>query len=567
MRAFLAAIALLVMLGWWACPTSTAASRPVVVVGADSAYPPYEFVDKDGKPAGFNVELTRAIGEVMGFDVVFRMGGWSQQVAGLKNGTIDLLQGLSWSRAREDQFDFTPAHTIVHHAIFARRDSPVVSTLEELRGKKVIVLRDGIMHTVLTAKGYGKDLIPTATPAEGLRLLASGKYDYAVVATLPGTYIIRENHLTNLVPVARDVASYRYGYAVRKGNSELQARISEGLAILNKTGRYQQLYRRWLGVLEPPPVSWEATFRSVAVIVAPLLLILGGTVAWSHSLRRQVVQRTASLSRALEELRVNQQQLVQADKLAALGTLVSGVAHEINNPNGLILLDIPMLRRVYHDILPALDQRYEEEGDFLLAGIPYTRMRGEIGRLLDEMQEGATRIKRIVNDLKEFSRISDDSDKKIADLNEVVQTAVRLVEPTLRTATRHFTATYGASLPSVRMNPQRIEQVVINLLVNACQALPDASRAIAVTTAADSAAGTVLLQVRDEGRGIDSEHLPLLTDPFFTTKRETGGTGLGLSVSAGIVKAHGGSLSFSSEPGRGTTVTLSLPVVPMEQPS
>jgi signal transduction histidine kinase len=559
--------ALFIMLFMLTVSTLFAAQgRNPVVVGGNRDYPPYEFLDKEGKPAGFNIDLTRAIAEVMGFEVEFRMGGWSDQVADLKTGRIDLLQGLSWSERRENEFDFTPSHTIVHHAIFARKGSPVVSTLDDLKGKKVIVHRDGIMHNELKARGYEQDLVLTPTPAEGLRLLASGKYDYSVVAMLPGIYIIRENKLTNLVPVARDVASYRYGYAVKKGNTELQSRFSEGLAILHKTGKYQEIHRRWLGVLEPNRISWESTFRYVAVIVVPLLLVLGGTVFWSHSLRKQVVQRTASLSHALEELQSNQRQLVQADKLAALGTLVSGVAHEINNPNGLIMLDIPILKRAYLDAVPILDEKFDREGEFDLGGIPYSRMRGEISRIMDEMQEGSARIKRIVHDLKDFSRKSDDSDKHATDFNEVVQTAVRLVEPTLRTATEHFNMQYGTGLPSVRMNPQRIEQVVINLLVNACQALPDASRGISLTTAYDPDSRKVVLQVRDEGKGIAKEHLQLLTDPFFTTKRETGGTGLGLSVSAGIVKEHDGELQFSSEPGRGTTVTLTLPITNMEQP-
>lgn len=544
-----------------------AATGKTIVVGADRDYPPYEFLDKEGKPAGFNVDLTRAIAEVMGLSVEFQFGGWAEQVNDLQSGKVDLLQGISWSERRMHELDFTPPSVVVNHAIFARRGSPVVSSLDELKGKKVIVHRGGIMHNELLARGYERDLVLTPTPADALRLLASGQHDYAVVAILPGIYIIRESKLTNLVPVARGVASYRYGYAVKKGNAELLSRFSEGLAILQKTGKYQEIYQRWLGVLEPNRISWESTIRYVAVIVLPLLLVLGGTVFWSHSLRKQVVQRTASLSRALEQLQLNQRQLVQADKLAAIGTLVSGVAHEINNPNGLILLDIPILKRSYQDALPVLDRRFEEEGDFLLGGIPYSRMRGEIARLLEEMQEGAVRIKRIVHDLKDFARTSDDSDKQPADFNQVVQTAVRLVEPTLRTATEHFSVSYAENLPPVRMNPQRIEQVVINLLVNACQALPDSSRAISLSTARSSAGEQVVLTVRDEGKGIAPEHLELLTDPFFTTKRETGGTGLGLSVSAGIVKEHGGELSFASEPGRGTTVTLTIPLTNTEQPT
>jgi polar amino acid transport system substrate-binding protein len=145
------------------------------------------------------------------------------------------------------------------------------------------------------------------------------------------------------------------------------------------------------------------------------------------------------------------------------------------------------------------------------------------------------------------------------DLNSVAEVAVRLLEPSLRISTGHFTVEYGKNLPQVRGNAQRIEQVIVNLLLNACQALTDKERKISLATGYDQSTGTVILTVTDEGIGISPDVRPYLTDPFFTTKRDTGGTGLGLSVSAGIVKEHGGSLDFDSTPGEGTVVTLRLP--------
>ncbi len=145
-------------------------------------------------------------------------------------------------------------------------------------------------------------------------------------------------------------------------------------------------------------------------------------------------------------------------------------------------------------------------------------------------------------------------------LSKVAESAVRLVEPALRKVTGQITARLADDLPVLRGNFQRIEQVVVNLLLNASQALKDDCGEITLTTAADPSTGEVVLTVQDTGVGIDPEHLSHLLDPFFTTKREKGGTGLGLSVSAGIVKEHGGRIEFDSTPGIGTTVRLSFPV-------
>ena len=545
-------------------PRST--PQKVIIVGGDREYPPYEFIDKNGRPSGYNVELTRAIAEVMGMKVEFRLGGWAEMREALRTGRVDVLQGMSYSEERSGQVEFSLPHTIVNHAVFARRDSPMINTFDEIEGKEVAVHRGGIMHDYLVRKGFSGKLILTDTPADALRLLAAGKTDYAIVAIVPGMYIIRELKLTNLIPVVRNVATHRYCYAVNRGNAELISRFNEGLAILRKTGQYEAIYEKWLGVLEPNRVEWATVTRYAAIVLVPLVLLLGGFALWSRTLHRQVALRTADLTREIaerrhaeEELRLNQQQLLQADKMAALGVLVSGVAHEINNPTGLILLEVPILRRFFADASKVLEGYYRENGDFSCGGLPYSRMREETPRSLEKLQEAGRRIKRIVDDLKDFARRDDTAFNDTIDLNAVAQAAVRLVEPSIRKATSRFSAAYAEGLPKVRGNAQRIEQVLVNLIINACQALPDTGRGIELATLHDADRGSVLFRLRDEGSGISPEHLSRLTDPFFTTKRDMGGTGLGLSVSAGIVKEHGGTLEFDSTPGSGTTVTLALP--------
>jgi polar amino acid transport system substrate-binding protein len=546
-------------------PIPPAPEPAVVWVGGDRDYPPYEFLDRDGRPTGYNVELTRAIAEVMGMVVEFRFGDWAEIRAGLDAGQIDVLEGISFSEERARTLDFSAPHAIVHHAVFARIGTPPVETLDDLRGHSVIVFGGGILDETLTRRGMEKDLVRTGTPADALRLLASGQHDYVAVALLPGMWITRELHLTNVAPVARSVAAERYGYAVKKGNGELLARFDEGLAILKKTGRYDEIHHRWLGVLEPEGVSVATVARWAALVLMPLLLGLAAAVAWSRALQRKVAERTASLARevearrvANEELREHQAQLVQADKLAALGTLVSGVAHEINNPNGLVLLDLPLVRDALRDALDELEARGAD--GLALAGLPFARVREELPRVLDEMQAGSRRIKHIVEDLKDFARREDHPRLDPVDLSAVARGAAGLARHALAQATRRFELDLAPDLPPVLGSAQRLEQVVVNLLLNACEALPDADRAVRLVTRAERGAGRVILEVRDEGVGIPAEHLRHIEEPFFTTKRTAGGTGLGLSVSASIVKQHGGALEFESSPGVGTTARLALPI-------
>jgi len=134
--------------------------RALVVVGGDRSYPPYEFLDKDGSPAGYNVDLTRAIARVMGFDVEIRLGAWAEMRQALSSGKIDVLEGMSYSEERALLADFSPPHSIVHHSVFARRGGAKQQTLADLRGKEIVVLNDGIMQEFLLAHKIGARIIP-----------------------------------------------------------------------------------------------------------------------------------------------------------------------------------------------------------------------------------------------------------------------------------------------------------------------------------------------------------------------------------------------------------------------
>jgi len=272
-----------------------------------------------------------------------------------------------------------------------------------------------------------------------------------------------------------------------------------------------------------------------------------------------LVSGVIRLSSDITEKFAFREEALRNSRLAALGELAAGVAHEINNPNGLIILNLSLLMDVWADAQPVLEAHWAEEKNFFLGGMGYERMREELPMALKEMEDSAGRIRRIVVDLKDFARQDPQDCKDSFDFNDSVRTAVRLVASTIRAATTVFDCRYGEGLPQLSGSPQRLEQVVINLLLNACQALDAKGRGIFLTTRFDAGRGMNVLEIRDQGRGISPEHLPHILEPFFTTRRESGGTGLGLSVSARIVKEHGGSLQFKSLPGEGTTATLSLP--------
>ena len=262
-----------------------------------------------------------------------------------------------------------------------------------------------------------------------------------------------------------------------------------------------------------------------------------------------------------EELsKLREQQLIQAEKMATIGILATGIAHEINNPNNFILLNGKIISKVWKDIMPILEQYYENNGEFTLAGIPYTNSKEKISQLISGISEGAMRIKKIVKSLKDFAHQDKGDLNQSVDINSVVESSILIVNNLIKKSTNCFSVNCGKNMPAVNGNFQQLEQVVINLITNSCQALNEKEKRIIVSTSHDKDSDSVIIKVYDEGIGISNENLKHIFDPFFSTRRDTNGTGLGLSISYNIVKNHGGDLKFTSKLGKGTTAVISLPV-------
>jgi PAS domain S-box-containing protein len=269
--------------------------------------------------------------------------------------------------------------------------------------------------------------------------------------------------------------------------------------------------------------------------------------------------------RKAEELAKQQElKLIQADKMATLGVLVSGVAHEINNPNNFIILNSDNLADIWKDLKPIMQKYREQHGDFMLAGLHFDEIQEEILPLISGISKGANRIRNIVQNLKDFARQEPGDMNQMVQVNAVVDAATLILGSLIKKSTDRFCCTRGEGIPHVKGAFQKIEQVVINLISNACQVLTARNQAVLVTTSYVRERGRVIITVTDEGAGISPENMKHIMTPFFTTKRDCGGTGLGLAISYNIIKDHGGDLSFESEPGKGTIATVSLPAAEKE---
>lgn len=305
----------------------------------------------------------------------------------------------------------------------------------------------------------------------------------------------------------------------------------------------------------------EALFQRIELLEQAILSLGGEIPPFSKSApvpssdeMEQVVQRSEELL-ALEKHR---QELAQADKLIALGTLVSTISHEINNPNHTITLTLPLLQKTFAEITPLLDKHAMQDPDFSIRNIPYREMRYEIPAMIQQASQSAARIQQIISELQAFARTEVNTTMVPIHVNEVMQATLNLVQGKLRKSTHALHVEYGDSLPLVYGNFRKLEQILMHLLLNAAESLADPSKSLQVRTLQREE--NVVIEVVDQGRGISPENLPHILDPFFSTKRTHQGAGLGLAISSRLAKEHGGKLLFDSTPQRGTKVELVLPV-------
>jgi|GEM_PF-1158023 len=278
------------------------------------------------------------------------------------------------------------------------------------------------------------------------------------------------------------------------------------------------------------------------------------------------------LRAAHDELKQTQNQLVQSEKLASIGQLAAGVAHEINNPVGFISNNMEILQEYvgnYTKILRIVEnvKGQVDSGDVgkakaavdelkkLEEEINLEFMMGDVNKLLEHSSRGLERIRKIVLDLRTFAREDHADTMELVKIEEVIDSILSIVQSEIKSKAE-LTKDYGDT-PLVKCNPQRLGQVFINLLVNATQAITEKGKIVIKTYQQNH---YVCIDVSDTGKGIPDENLRKIFDPFFTTKPVGQGTGLGLSVSYEIVKKHGGEIKVQSKQGEGTTFTVMLPV-------
>ena len=288
-----------------------------------------------------------------------------------------------------------------------------------------------------------------------------------------------------------------------------------------------------------------------------------------EAVEAELMRRNAELTELNARLSMTQEQLVQSEKLASIGQLAAGVAHEINNPIGYVFSNFETLGSYIGRMLEMFKAYEEAEASIaspevlerlraMRAGIDLDYLIEDIPVLMSESREGITRVRKIVQDLKDFSRVDANQEWQWANLHAGLDSTLNIVSNEVKYKAE-VVREYG-DIPDIECLPSQLNQVFMNIVVNGAHAITGARGRITIRTGVVEDGSRVWVEIADNGSGIAKEHMARIFDPFFTTKPIGSGTGLGLSLSYGIIQKHHGQIEVQSEVGKGTTFRIVLPV-------
>ncbi|MBI9109217.1 MAG: transporter substrate-binding domain-containing protein [Spirochaetales bacterium] len=272
----------------------------VLRVMADMDYPPFEYLNEQGEAEGFNVDVFKAVAEVMGLEYEITLGLWAQVRRELEEAEADVLLGMYRSKERDKLVDFSTPHFISTYAVFVRSRSDITS-FEDVSGRHIGAQKDDIGYDYLVENGVSANIEARMTIQEVLEDLSAGTTDCALVSRLQGLMIIKNEKIRRIKPVGSPIIQRKYCFAVTEGNGSLLSTLNEGLTIIKTSGAYDEIYDKWFGVYEEP--DFQKILKYIIFSVLPLLIIILIVVLWNWSLKKQVSVRTAELRKSREDYR------------------------------------------------------------------------------------------------------------------------------------------------------------------------------------------------------------------------------------------------------------------------
>ncbi len=534
-----------------------AAGKLILAMG-DYDYPPFEYNDKNGNPAGFNIDILRSAASVMNLNIEIKLGPWKEVREKLEKGEIDILAGMFKSPERDKLVDFTIPHFISTYVIFTRDDTNIDSVVD-LRGKAVIVEDGDMGHDFIVQNGTAGKIIAKKSWPETLTALSRGEGDCAIVAYLQGLIQIDKLGIKNLHTSGKSIIQKSYCIAVKEGDAALLAKLNEGLNIIKISGQYDRIYEKWFGIYETKNLLNHSYIRLIIIPFVFLLLILSGVYAWSRLLQKKVKVKTDALNSELDHS--NKIKIELQESLAELAKSKDEILHSKNEAEKSSEAKSFFLAGVSHELRTPLN------GILGMTNLLYgTELSKEQKSLLDMLKASADNLFRLMADLLEFSRVASGKFRfEIAPVNigELVVNTASVIKMLAEEKGLTFEVNNSAADVTLLIDKDRLGQVLFNLAGNAVKYTNTGGVKLFI-----SYDGVLKISVIDTGIGMDSDAVREIFNPFMQIFTEGAaknkGLGLGLAIVKLIVDTFGGSINVESSPDTGSRFTVCIPCRELE---
>lgn len=510
-----------------------------VQVGARDGRPPIEFFDGD-RHVGIVADYLALLGANTGIDFVSRPEAeWSGAGVMLRSAPDSAIDEAGWTRT---------APFLRLPVVFVVRDGATdIEDVEHLAGRRLGVQEGVGLAVRLTSRLSGEVTVALlASASDALRSLARGDVDAAVMELSSAAHAIRAQGPAGFRIAGSAGFTVPCTFAVRSDLTELQGIMAKAIAAVPPSAR-DALVSRWVQGQGGGPWTW--ILWGFAAVGAALF----GALAWNRTLARRVSARTTEL--ASERIKRE-----QSERLATLGTLMASVAHEVNNPIHAIMLNVPVLREAWRDALAVLDAHAVTIQDLRLANAPFAEMRDDLPRMVADIERSAVRIRDIVAAMRSYARDQSRQEHTALDLAALVRAALATRRALIAKSCRALTVEVPSIVIPVRGSRPQLEQVVAELVANACNGLTDPQQPIVVSLRVDASAAAAILEIRDGGRGMPGHRLQEVVRPFSAARGHEERMGLGLPMVAWIVQQHRGQLEIASTAGSGTCVSARIPL-------
>ncbi|QYY44639.1 transporter substrate-binding domain-containing protein [Aneurinibacillus thermoaerophilus] len=627
-------------------------TKKAIRIAGDNHFPPFEYLSDSGVYSGFNVDIMNAISIQTGINIEYYPMPWNQAVQALRSGKVDAIQGMKYSKAREEVYDFSESYFTSSQAIFVLKDNMYIRQIDDLEGRKVAVQKGDVANDLLNKVNHVQ-LIEADNQQEAVQLLVEEKVDAFVGNRITGQYFLQKSRQQSLIKIVGEpLDPTAYAIAVLPKNNGLLKLFNQGIDRIKSDGTYEKIEKKWFGeyIMPSAPVLRKTLFYLETGLVITLIIITF-ILWWNRMLKKEVSKRTKQIERinkdleekmvllkenlyfqkqllnsayssfitlhqagtvsminrrAMEYLGLNEKavgrpfqqtpivkfipeqeinaaledkkmflqkettwlqtpsqkryitysiypiktttgdsvgvmlnflditeqkefekKVAQEDRLRSLGQLIAGIAHEIRNPLMSIL--------TYTQLLPKKFANAEFRSFFS-----------------QHVSSEITRLNALINDLLDYARPKK-SEPVICSLYDVAEGIVRLFKPKIKEKQINIVWEFPEKIEAIA-DIQQIKQVLMNIIVNAIQAVDEHGT---LTIRGYYRGNVAVMQIEDTGAGISEDELDKIFEPFYS--RKANGVGLGLSISYQLMKENKGTIDVKSIKGKGTTVTICLP--------